>query len=297
MPLEFSADILDLAEQFSTDDTPITRLGASLFVNTRFPEARLITFFTGFFDASGDWKDQPHVVVAGYIANWCQWRFLENQWRDIHKEFNIDIPFHASDFVASQENPERYAEQHNARPDYIALGTIPGAGKLCLRKLCVAQLSLVSCGVSSVIPLKIYDEIESDDLLNKLPPFVLGARMCNGLVRKWQHALQIPQPVECIFEKGDFGQGKFIDLMRDEGANDPIFKNKAEYAGLQAADHYAWEQTFFLKKELQGKQSPERPDFIAQLHMIPHVHGTHDANSFLEVCQLLGIEAKLRSKA
>jgi hypothetical protein len=92
--------------------------------------------------------------------------------------------------------------------------------------------------------------------------------MCNALVRKWQHALQIPQPVECIFEKGDFGQGQFNNLMRDEGADDPIFKQKDEYAGLQAADHYAWEQAFFLKKELQGKQSPERADFT-------RAHGWH----------------------
>jgi hypothetical protein len=46
-------------------------------------------------------------------------------------------------------------------------------------------------------------------------------------------------------KKGDFGQGQFNNLMRDEGADDPIFEQKDEYAGLQAADHYAWEQAFF----------------------------------------------------
>ena len=255
-----------------------------------------MAFFTGFFDASGNSKDQPYVVAAGYIANWCQWRLFEQQWRDIHKEFRIDLPFHATGFIDSQENPERYAKQSNARPDYVALATIPGAGKICLRKLCVAQLSFVACGISSVIPLKIYDEIESDDLLSKIPPFALGARMCTALVRKWELAFQIPQPVECIFEKGDFGQGQFSNLMRSEGADDPILKKKAEYAGLQAADHYAWEQAFFLKRELQGRQSPERADFIAQLHMIPHIHGTHNAASLLEVCRINGIKAEPRKR-
>ncbi len=293
MPLEISADIL---EELWNDETPVARLGASLFVNSAFPEGRMMAFFTGFFDASGNSADQPYVAVAGYIANWCQWRFLENHWRDIHKEYAINVPFHAADFVASQENPDRYAKQKNAREDYVALAKIPGAGRICLRKLCVAQLSLVSCGISSVIPLKIYDQIDSDELQERIPPFALGARMCNGLVRKWEKAFQIPQPVECIFDKGDFGNGQYSHLMREEGENDPIFRNSEEYAGLQAADHYAWEQTFFLKRELQGRQSPERADFIAQLHMIPHIHGTHNAASLLDVCRLHGIEARLRDE-
>jgi len=296
MPLEFGIELFELPEQLWNNETPIARLGASLFVNSDYPEGRMMAFFTAFFDASGNSADQPYVVVAGYIANWCQWSTFETKWREIHKEFGINIPFHAADFVASQETPERYAKQTNARADYIALAKIPSAGKICLRKLCVAQLCLMGCGISSVIPLKIYDQIESDELRERIPPFALGARMCNGLVRKWEKAFQIPQPVEFIFDKGDFGNGKYSHMMREEGENDPIFRNSEEYAGLQAADHYAWEQTFFLKKELQGKQSPERADFIAQLHMIPHVHGTHNADSLLKVCQLNGIEAKLRSK-
>ena len=252
-------------------------------------------FFTAFFDASGNSADQPYVVVAGYIGNWCQWQYLENQWRDIHKEYGVNIPFHAADFVDSQQNPERYAKQKNARPDYVALATTPGAGKIFLRKLSVVQVALTSCGISSVIPLRIYDELDSVDLQTRIPPYALGARMCIARVREWERQFQIRQPVECIFELGDFGQGQFSSLMVDEGADIPIYKKKQDYAGLQAADHYAWEQAFFLKRELQGRQSPERADFIAQLYMIPHLHGTHDAESLLKVCQLHAIEAKLRS--
>jgi len=295
MPPELRIDISDWHQHTAYDGTPIARLGSSLFLNSRFPEGRLMAFFTAFFDASGNSKDQPYVVVAGYIANWCQWQFLENQWRDIHKEHGVNIPFHAAEFVDSQQNPERYAKQKNARPDYVALAKTPGAGMILLRKLSVAQIALTSCGVSSIIPLKIYDEIESRDLVTRIPPFALGARMCSAKVREWELHFQIRQPVECIFEEGDFGQGQFSNLMVDEGANISIYKKKKDYAGLQAADHYAWEQALFLKRELQGRQSPERADFIAQLYMIPHMHGTHDAASLLKVCQLKGIDAKIHA--
>jgi hypothetical protein len=296
MPSEREVNISDWHQCTAYDGIPIVRLGSSLFLNCRFPEGRVMGFFTAFFDASGNSIDQPYVVVAGYIGNWCQWQLLENQWRAIHKEHGVEIPFHASDFIVSQSYPERYAKQKNARPDYVALARTPDAGTLFLRRLCVAQLSFTACGISSIIPLRIYDELDAVDLQKRIPPFALGARMCLARIHEWERLFQIRQPVECIFEEGDFGQGQFSKLMVDEGADIPIYKKKQDYAGLQAADHYAWEQAFFLKKELEGRQSPERTDFIAQLHMIPHMHGTHNAESLLRVCQLFGIEAKLRSK-
>jgi hypothetical protein len=122
------------------------------------------------------------------------------------------------------ENPDRYAKQKNARKDYVALAKVPGAAGICLRKLSVAQVTFVSCGISSIIPLKIYEEIGSPGLMEHIPPFALGARMCNALVRKWEVAFQVRQPTECIFEQGDFGQGKYRDLMREEGQSDPIFR-------------------------------------------------------------------------
>ena len=57
--------------------------------------------------------------------------------------------------------------------------------------------------------------------------------------------------------------------MVEEGNDPPIYKKKADFAGLQAADHYAWEQAFFLKRELRGEQFPARETLTLQLNLIP----------------------------
>ncbi len=52
----------------------------------------------------------------------------------------------------------------------------------------------------------------------------------------------ICESVEYIFEHGDFGQAKFTELMEIEGEQFLIYKHKDEFAGLQAADYYSWQQ-------------------------------------------------------
>jgi hypothetical protein len=79
-----------------------------------------MALFTGFFDASGDWKNQPFVVVSGYIANYVQWKTLEGMWKQVHDEYKVQLPFHMADFVAANFN-ENYKNQSNARPDYIEI--------------------------------------------------------------------------------------------------------------------------------------------------------------------------------
>jgi hypothetical protein len=51
-------------------------------------------------------------------------------------------------------------------------------------------------------------------------------------LRQWEEDYGIREPIECIFEEGDFEQGKFTLLMVDEGQFPPIYKTKNEFAGL-----------------------------------------------------------------
>src|SRR5207247_887910 len=108
----------------------------------RFPEHRMIASFTAYFDASGNALDQPFVVVAGYIANYAQWKNLEEMWEQVHKKHNVDLPFHMAEFAAAVQNPSRYATQKKARADYITLGNDPKRADLFLTNLMVAQVSL-----------------------------------------------------------------------------------------------------------------------------------------------------------
>ena len=152
---------------------------------------------------------------------------------------------------------------------------------------------MANCGVSCVINMDIYNEIGSVLQLEEvIPPYALGARMCVARIRQWEREFDVQEPVELIFEDGDLGQGKFTDLMVAEGNDPPIYRNKKDFAGLQAADHYAWEQAFFLKRKLRGEELPARTSFQLQLNLIPKLHAEATAAQLIMLCEAKGINPR-----
>src|SRR5438477_2270500 len=166
-------DLCQWAGLFDGRIRPIDRLAAAIFVNSKNPEARLMAMFTGYFDASGTPND-PFVVVSGYIANFLQWRMLENMWEAIHNEHDVLMPFHMTDFMAATAAPERYAKQSNARADYVAIAQDMKKAADFFKNLCIAQQSVVNCGVSCIVKMSIYNEVSSLlDLRKVIPPYAL----------------------------------------------------------------------------------------------------------------------------
>jgi hypothetical protein len=116
--------------------------------------------------------------------------------------------------------------------------------------------------------------VQIDDvfmLTTMVPAYALGARACVALIEFWQREFDFKYPPEWVFEDGDFGRGKFMDLMRVKRMPAPIFKDKNDFPGLQAADHIAWEQGNDLKQERAGKPV-ERNQPFSQFLAIPHLH-------------------------
>jgi hypothetical protein len=185
------------------------------------------------------------------------------------------------------------ANQSNARADHVAIASIPDKGPQFLKKLTIAQMGMADCGVSCIVDMGVYNEVSRVLKLQEvIPPYALGARMCVARIRKWEEEFDIQEPVECIFEEGDFGQGQFTSLMTSEGNDPPIYKKKNDFAGLQAADHYAWEQAFFLKKGLTGQQLPPREALALQLNLIPKLHVAATATSLIKLCEAKGIDPR-----
>jgi hypothetical protein len=116
--------------------------------------------------------------------------------------------------------------------------------------------------------------------------------MCIERVHQWDEQFDSPEPVECIFEEGDFEQGKFTSLMIDEGMNPPIYKKKIDFAGLQAADHYAWEQFNFLKKYRFGNDTKPRSTLELLLHTIPKLHVEPTTATLIKLRQAKSIDPK-----
>jgi hypothetical protein len=84
--------------------------------------------------------------------------------------------------------------------------------------------------------------------------------------------------------------------MAKEGLPLPIYKQKNDFAGLQAADQYAWEQTFALKEHKKGLYRTKEPRdlFGWLLQGIPKLH-VHAPLSFLvKLCEEKGIPIRNR---
>jgi Protein of unknown function (DUF3800) len=292
LPLE---ELQTWIEHFPThNETAIDRLAASLFVNCRYPGSRTLASFTAYFDASGNALDQPFLIVAGYIANYLQWKNLESMWTQIHEKNKVDLPFHMAEFVAATQNPSRYASQTKARADYVALGNDPERAERFLAGLVLTQISSVNCSVTSIVPMSIYNDISSLlDLRQVIPPYALGARMCLGQVNQWEKMFDMHEPVECIFEEGDFEQGKFTDLMISAGAPLPIYKPKSKYAGLQAADMYAWERAAYEKHKTRLPDDPSpREAFNFLIGGVPTMHIQTTQSQLIHLCHINGIDPK-----
>jgi hypothetical protein len=258
-----------------------------------------MTLFAAYLDASGN-AEQPDsfVVVSGYIANLLQWRAFENIWRQIHEEFGVRTPFHMSEFMAATANPDRYANQSNARPDYVALGKDLKRASSFFEKLCIAEQSLLNCGISCIVDMKIYNSVSSLlDLRKVIPPYALAARSCVARVHQWEDQFAIQEPVEAVFEKGDLEQEKFTELVKSEGGDLPIYRDKKDFAGLQAADHYAWEQFYQLKRERTGERDAVRESFKFLLNYIPCMHLQVTQEGLINLCHRKGIDPRTGVKA
>jgi hypothetical protein len=279
-------------EYLEADPSALVRLAGAIFVAKREPNAQPMAMFSAYFDSSGNAVDQPRVIVSGYIANYGQWKLFETAWSLAHTECGVELPFHMSEFIAALENP-KYKLQKNARADYVAIAQTPEKALGFLRRLTNIQMCGVLCGVSVIVDMGIYESVDSVLALRDVfPPYALGARMCLANVRTWERTFKIFTPVDCIFEEGDFEQGKFTRLMIDEGEPCPIYKRKTDFAGLQAADMYAWEQAHFLRRHQINPQVDPRREFGMLLHAVPKIHTHAPVEVLVNLCHAKGIEIR-----
>jgi Protein of unknown function (DUF3800) len=252
-----------------------------------------MALFTAYFDASGNAQKQPYVIVSGYIANYGQWTAFNQVWDKAHKEFEVETPFHMADFIAARFQPS-YKNQSNARADYIELAKDPERYEAFLKVLSQLVATTVNCGISAIVNMSIYENVSSVlDLREVVPPYALGAQMCLERVRQWREYFNVPDPVECIFESGDFEQGKFTQLMIDEGQDPPIYRGKADFPGLQAADQYAWEQYHALvERDKFQDQMKVRHTFQFILRAIPKRHTSPSLAMLVRLCERKGIDPR-----
>jgi hypothetical protein len=252
--------------------------------------------FTAYLDASGSSENESFVVTSGYIANFVQWNGFDSTWKEAHRQYDVELPFHMADFVAATKNP-KYSAQSNARHDYLEIAKYPDRWAQFLHALVLAQSCFMNCAVTAVVNMTVYNEMNKYlELKENVPPYALGARFCVDRVRQWEKQFEIPEPVEMIFEEGDLGQCEFSQIMAGEGSLAPIYKKKNEFIGLQAADQYAWEIARRLKDEQKEKQLGREFDPRIELRYlydsIPKLHIEPTEITLAHISQMKGIKAR-----
>lgn len=105
----------------------------------------------------------------------------------------------------------------------------------------------------------------------------------------WEQLFAVQEPLECVFEKGDLEQEKLTNLVRSEGGDHPIFRSKQDRPGLQAADHDAWEQFYYMRKSRTGAHIPARESFKFRLNFVPCIHRDVTSESLIHLCHAKGI--------
>ncbi len=233
--------------------------------------------FASYFDASGHSEDAncPFVVVAGYVANLNQWKAFEMHWNHVLTEHRITQPFHMAHFMA----------RHKLTSEFHAWDGDDAEAEVLLKELTTLETLFPVAQLSCLVNLTEYREIARlYDIKDTLPPFALGARACIAhLYEKWLDLYQIPANyLECVFEDGDFGKGKFIDVMRGDGMPAPIFKDKKDFAALQAADHLAWEHNNYIKRNDNNLR-------FTTLGLVPNIAVQFPKANLARLCELRGI--------
>ena len=65
-----------------------------------------------------------------------------------------------------------------------------------------------------------------------------------------------------------------------------------DFAGLQGADQYAWEQFHFLKGKNQGTDRDVREPFYFLLESIPKLHTRPSREFLIKLCEAKGIDPR-----
>jgi hypothetical protein len=163
-----------------------------------------LSAFTCYFDAGGKEADQVALSVAGFVATAEQWIEWERPWRERLAEDNLTV-FHYNELSAMAEDiRERLVED------------------LCLiiRNHVVRKTGAVvlTYDVKTYLPENVRHDWRIDS-------YALCGRTVAKEVAVWasRDACRIP---ELVYEDGDVGKGKLMDLLTDYGYPSPIFKWK-----------------------------------------------------------------------
>lgn len=239
--------------------------------------------FSAYFDASGK-RDQPVVVVAGFVSSAECWTEWEREWL---KRLSVDgiSCFHATELKDLTECRRKnlFRDLERIIRDHVA----------------------AKAGVAVL-----YDQVDSifspgERKEWRMHAYAIAGRTVAREMRLWASQWRGPLP-ELVFERGDEGAGHLHALLTKQGYPAPIFKPKRPFRGpktgvteqaavpLQAGDLLA--HAIFVRIRHYLKLGPEeRQAFVkdtasrisVDLENIPGECGTVEADRLRLIRQQL----------
>lgn len=76
----------------------ISEIADALFPSSIREDARFVTVFTTYLDASRDDGDSDAYVLSGFISDAERWKVFDAKWQDVLDKYEVDGPFHMTDF-------------------------------------------------------------------------------------------------------------------------------------------------------------------------------------------------------
>lgn len=184
--------------------------------------------------------DTGITVVAGYVSTREHWQNFQEEWLRWLSRPEYQVPyFHMREFAFSVgAYKDGWRGQHRKRREFLQ-GLIGITERNTFHSFAA---SVRSDDFRRFTKIRHMERLFGNE-------FTLCARACGRDVRKWASVNFPVSPIEYVFEGGDEGKGKLIEIMERDGFGTPIFKPRrpspADPQGIftpfQAADFVAWE--------------------------------------------------------
>jgi uncharacterized protein DUF3800 len=229
----------------------IRKLSSIIF--SHLAQERMMSMFTAYFDESGTHDTSPLILIAGWVGKDTQWEKFSVKWKDILKEYDIDM-FHMNKW---SNKIGRYGQMKESDRQEL------------IRKLLDCILATVEVGFFGSFHMQSYKELIEEGYKDSLGnPYSLCAMICIKSLMQWRESKNLREPIAYILEAGAKGSLEFhaaFNIARKHPqfgggfTHGPLaLWDKKEILPLQAADIIAYECWKDVNNTVAGFPRPMR---------------------------------------
>jgi hypothetical protein len=237
-----------------------------LFPSSVREDARFVTLFTTYLDASRDEGDSNAYVLAGYISDSERWQVFDAEWQGILKNYEVSGPFHMTDFESRHGVFEGWERDDPRRvpllTDLIAVTERHTVGSVGFGVSQSMYNALVPPDVNEYMGGSPYSLVFVNFVLNVEALMNRAATFAAGVPDDWQMIY--------VIARGDPGSGAVLNLWMDKTSAGVRMDTRTvgvfpardnNYPSLQAADILAFEGRKQTGLQLGQHERPERQSF------------------------------------